>query len=90
MSANTGSRRYGPDTYDANARRYDKAVNISKHSRDVEVTDDGKTATVRMETGDAITDHILQHNANGDLLNLEAIQGRLQSMRPRIFTTCPS
>ena len=46
-------------------QRYNASFNISTHGTTMEVSADGKTAGVRMESGDPITDHIIRHCYNG-------------------------
>ena len=52
---------------------YNTSVNVSLHDTTMEVSDTGKSAAVRLQTGDTITDHVIEHVYNGLNMDLHAI-----------------
>ena len=51
--------------------RYNVSVNVSVHDIDMEIAPDCKRAQIRLQTGDPITDHIVEHVSHD--LNMEPL-----------------
>ena len=56
---------------------YNMSLNVSEESASMEVSDDGKSAHVRLQSGDSITDHVIGHVYMGLDMELRAIANNM-------------
>jgi hypothetical protein len=57
--------------------RYNISLNVSQESTSMEVSDDGRRVQVRMQSGDSITDHVIEHVYMGLNLDVRAIANNM-------------
>jgi hypothetical protein len=57
--------------------RYNISLNVSQESTSMEVSDDGRRVQVRMQSGDSITDHVIEHVYMGLNMDVRAIANNM-------------